>query len=167
MKAKVLFFDDIFSDLFRNELPPDQLVWDDNWIVAVEQGLAESDERSGYVFDLVKTGEINSWRRLIEEEKPDIVLLDLFWPAEASVKFKDRNRGSDIALEVTAGIHDAFPTLPVACYTLKPDKDLMEKAYRDGATIFLEKVALALPEVQSPLKYILIYLMKQANLAKS
>ncbi len=166
MKVKVLFFDDIFSKLFRDELPQDQLVWDDNWVAAVEKGLSESDDRSGVIFDLVKTGDIDAWREIIEQEKPDIILIDLFWPAQASVKFKDRNRGADISLSAIAAIRNEFPDLPIACYTLKPDKDLLEQAYRNGATIFLEKVALALPEVQSPLKYVLIYLMRQAAIAK-
>ena len=48
MRAKILFFDDIFSDLFRKELPADQLVWDDNWVAALEQGLTESDQRTGF-----------------------------------------------------------------------------------------------------------------------
>ncbi|BBO67982.1 hypothetical protein DSCA_19120 [Desulfosarcina alkanivorans] len=167
MKAKVLFFDDIFSKRFRDELPPDQLVWDDNWVSAVEKGLSESDGRSGFVFELVKTGDISKWQEYIEREKPDIVLVDLFWPAEAAVQFNDRNRGADIALSAIAGIRGQYPDLPIACYTLKPDEALLEKAYKDGATIFLEKVALALPEVQSPLKYILIYLLKQSGITNS
>mgnify|MGYP000356768479 CR=1 FL=1 len=165
MKAKVLFFDDIFSKRFRDELPPDQLVWDDNWVSAVEKGLAESDNRSGSIFELIKTGDINTWPESIERERPDIVLIDLFWPAEAAVQFNDRSRGADIALSAIAGIRGEYPELPIVCYTLKPDKALLEKAYKDGATMFLEKVALALPEVQSPLKFIFIYLLKQAGIA--
>ena len=163
MKAKVLFFDDIFSDLFRRDLPADQLVWDDNWVAALEQGLTESDQRTGFIFDLVKSGNIESCIDQIKVEKPDIVMIDLFWPAEAAAKYGDRNLGSNISFDAMKLIRQEFPELPIICYTLKPDKEVMDKAYQSGATIFLEKISLALAEVQSPLKYILIYLLKNKS----
>lgn len=58
---------------------------------------------------------------------------------------------------------ERMPALPIVCYTIKPGKGLMERAYSAGAAFFLEKVPLALPEVHSLLKYILIYLFRKAR----
>jgi len=163
MKARILFFDDIFSDLFRERLSPEHLALDDNWVSAVSEALAGKNDDSDVVFEVIKNGNIHAWRELIEKEKPDLLLLDLFWPQEAFVKFKDRNRGSDISMGILPDIRKAFPDLPIICYTIRPGKGLMERAYSAGATFFLEKVPLALPEVHSPLKYILIYLLRKAR----
>ncbi|PIP37838.1 MAG: hypothetical protein COX19_15610 [Desulfobacterales bacterium CG23_combo_of_CG06-09_8_20_14_all_51_8] len=161
MSVKILFLDDIFSPLFRKQFPADQLIWDDNWISSLEQGLADSEAKIGVCIELVKSGDIDSCRELIKKEKPDLVLLDLFWPEDAQRKFGDRRRATDIAIDTLKRIREAFPVLPVICYTVQPDRELMEEAYAAGATIFLEKVVLALAEIQSPLKYILFYLLRQ------
>ncbi len=161
MDAKILFLDDIFSPLFRKQFPPDQLIWDDNWISSLEQGLADSETKIGVNIEFIKSGEIDSCRDLIEKEKPDLVLLDLFWPEDAQRKFGDRSRATDISIDAVKKIRESFPVLPVICYTVQPDRGLMEEAYSAGATIFLEKVVMALPEIQSPLKYILFYLLRQ------
>ncbi len=161
MKAKVLFFDDIFSPIFREQFPPDQLIWDDNWIASLEQGLADSEIKTGVAFELVKSGDIDSYKELIKKEKPDMVLLDLFWPEHAEKKYADRRRATDIAIEAVKGIRSIDSNLPIICYTVKPVRELMEAVYSAGATIFLEKVAMALPEIQSPLKYILFYILMQ------
>ena len=57
-------------------------------------------------------------------------------------------------------IRQRYPDLPVIQYTVKPDKEIMDRAYEAGATFFLEKVPLAIAEVHSALKYIMIYLMR-------
>lgn len=163
MKAKILFFDDIFSDLFREKLSPEHLALDESWVAAVTKALTEPDDLTDISFELSKHGDIDAWKELIEKEKPDVVLLDLFWPEQAFIKYKDRSRGSDISLDTLEKIRKAFPDLPVVCYTVKPDKELLEGSYGRGATIFMEKLPLALPEVQRPLKYVLIYLLKYAK----
>ncbi|MEE4353547.1 MAG: response regulator [Desulfatiglans sp.] len=163
MKAKILFFDDIFSDLYREQLSPEHLMLDDNWVSALIEALTGKTDDSDVVFEVIKSGEIDTWRELIEKEKPDLILLDLFWPQQAFIKFEDRSRGSDISMEILPEIRSSFPNLPLVCYTIKPDKGMMERAYSKGATFFLEKVPLALPEVHSPLKFILIYLSKKAR----
>lgn len=163
MKAKILFLDDIFSDRFREKLSPEHLALDENWVAAVTKALTEPDDLADIAFELSKHGEIDAWKEVIEKEKPDLLLLDLFWPEEAFVKYKDRSRGSDISLEALEKIRRAFPVLPIVCYTVKPDKGLLEATYARGATIFMEKLPLALPEVQRPLKYVLIYLLKYAK----
>ncbi|MFZ2634648.1 MAG: hypothetical protein WA081_07355 [Desulfosalsimonadaceae bacterium] len=161
MNAKILFLDDIFSPLFRKQFPPDQLIWDDNWISSVEQGLADSETKIGVNLEFIKSGDIDSCPELIKKEKPDLVLLDLFWPEDAQRKFGDRSRATDISIDTIKRIRESFPVLPVICYTVQPDRELMEEAYAAGATIFLEKVVMAMPEIQSPLKYILFYLLRQ------
>ena len=163
MKAKILFFDDIFSDLFREQLSPEHLALDDNWVSAITEALTGKNDDSDAVFDVKTSGKIDAWQELIEKEKPDLLLLDLFWPQEAFIKFEDRARGSDISMEILPEIRRSFPDLPIVCYTIKPGKGMMERAYGEGATLFLEKVPLALPEVHSPLKYILIYLLRKAR----
>ena len=84
MKAKILFFDDIFSDLFRAHHDKEQLVWDDNWVAALEREFTDPKRNiGGPTFELIKSGDIRSWRELIEKERPNILLVDLFWPEEA------------------------------------------------------------------------------------
>ncbi|PIP05818.1 MAG: hypothetical protein CO012_00660 [Syntrophobacterales bacterium CG_4_8_14_3_um_filter_49_14] len=161
-QVKILFFDDIFSDLFRKKFPSDQLVWDDNWMTAVEEAFLETDNNTGVAFEIVKSGEIDSWQKILEKEKPDVLLLDLFWPEEAVAKYGDRMRAADISLEVLPQIRKAYPKLPIICHTVKPDKDLMEKVYDAGATFFLEKISISMSEVQRPLMYIVIHLLRQA-----
>ena len=163
MKVKVLFFDDIFSDLFRKEHDAEQLVWDDNWVSSIEEELTDPKCDIGTTFKLAKSGEIESWHEIITNENPDILLLDLFWPEQAKLKYNDKRRGMDISLETIPEIRKAFPSLPIVCYTVKPDQNMLEKAYRAGVTLFLEKVPLALPEVHSSLKYIFIYLLRQVQ----
>ncbi len=163
MNAKILFFDDMFGELFRKQLSPEHLAMDENWAAAVTKTLTEADDITDITFELAKCGDIDAWRDVIETEKPDVVLLDLFWPEEAFLKYKDRGRGSDISLDALERIREAFPDLPIVCYTVKPDRELLQGAYARGATLFLEKLPFALPEVQKPLKYILIYLLKYAK----
>ncbi|MEW6439317.1 MAG: response regulator [bacterium] len=163
MKAKVLFFDDIFSERFRSKLNPEHLAFDDNWAAAVGKALTEDSGVGDVRFELVRRGEIGKWQEIIREEKPDILLLDLLWPEEAQAKYKDRSRGADVSLEALPKIRKAFPDLPVVCYTVKPDRELYREAYRRGATFFLEKLPLPLPEVQTPLKYVLLYLLRQVG----
>ncbi len=163
MKAKILFFDDIFSDRFRKQLSPEHLALDENWATAVTGALTEPDDLADITFELTRSGDIDAWKEVIEKEKPDVVLLDLFWPEEAFAKYQDRARGSDISLDALQQIRKAYPDLPIVCYTVKPDKELLQGSYARGATIFMEKLPLALPEVQRPLKYVLIYLLKYAK----
>ncbi|MBW2003195.1 MAG: response regulator transcription factor [Deltaproteobacteria bacterium] len=165
MKAKILFFDDIFSDLFRAHHDQEQLVWDDNWVAALETEFTDPKRSIGITFELVKSGDIQSWRELIEKERPDILLIDLFWPEEARKKFNDERRGEEISLGIISQIRKEFPSLPVISYTFKPNQEILEQAYDAGATLFLEKVALALPEVHSSLKYFCIYLLRQRQAA--
>ncbi len=163
MKAKILFFDDIFSDRFRKQLSPEHLALDENWVDAVTAALTEPDDLSDITFELTKQGDIDAWQEVIKREQPDVLLLDLFWPEEAFLKYRDRSRGSEISLDTLEKIRKAFPDLPIVCYTVKPDRELLEGTYRRGATLFMEKLPLALPEVQRPLKYVLIYLLKYAK----
>ncbi|BBO88128.1 response regulator [Desulfosarcina ovata] len=163
MKAKVLFFDDIFSDIFREKHLKEELAWDDNWIDSISKSLDESTQRIGVSFEIIKSGEIDAWEALIKKENPDIILLDLFWVEQAQQKYNDRNRAVDISMDVMQQVRKSFPSIPVVCYTIKPDYQLMERAYEAGATFFLEKVPLAIPEVHSSLKYILIYLIRQVQ----
>ena len=160
MKAKVLVFDDIFSDLFRNKFPADQLVWDDNWVSSLEEAFEMAESNTGVSFEIVKCGEIDSWNEVINKEKPDIILLDLWWPEQAVEKYGDRLRATDISMEAPSEMRKAFPSLPVICHTAKPDKELMEKAYEKGATFFIEKVSMSLAEVQVPYVYIIINLLR-------
>lgn len=164
MKAKILFLDDIFSDLFRKQLSQEHLALDESWVSSVTYALGEKYDNTGITFELIKAGNIDDWASLIRTEKPDVLLLDLFWPEEALQKYGDRARGSDISLEIIPQIRKFFSDLPIVCYTVKPDRELLEEAYHAGATFFLEKVPLALPEAQTPLKYILIWLLR--NLGK-
>ena len=90
MKAKILFFDDIFSDRFREKLSAEHLALDENWVAAVTKALTEPDDLTDITFELSNHGDIDAWKELIEKEKPDVLLLDLFWPEEAFVKYKDR-----------------------------------------------------------------------------
>ncbi len=166
MRAKILFFDDIFSDLFRKQNDSEQLMWDDNWVSSIEEELTDSKYNVGTTFELAKSGDIELWQDIVAKEKPDIILLDLFWPEQAKLKYDDGRRGMDISLEVIPRIRKAFPLLPVVCYTVKPDQDMLEKAYRAGTTLFLEKVPLAIPEVHSSLKFILVYLLRQGQVSK-
>ncbi len=161
MRAKILFFDDIFSDVFRAHHDKEQLVWDDNWVAALEKEFTDPKRNIGTTFELVKSGDIHSWRELIEKETPDILLIDLFWPEEARKKFNDERRGDEISLGIISEIRNEFADIPVVSYTFKPNQEILEQAYAAGATFFLEKVALALPEVHSALKYFCVYLMRQ------
>lgn len=158
MKIKVLFLDDIFSDIFRRTHDGEQLAFDDAWVESIERELTNS-KIAGVDFEIVKSGEIEQWPALIDREKPDLVLLDLYWYEQAKQK-GGGCRSIDISLEALRGMRKACPTLPVIQYTVKPDKETMDQAYDAGATLFLEKVPLAIPEVHSSLKYMMIYLMR-------
>lgn len=159
MKIKVLFLDDIFSDSFRLTLDSEQLAFDDMWVQSIEKELMQS-HNIGVDFEIVKSGDIDAWHALLKQEKPDLVLLDLYWHEQSRKKFGDARKAVDISLDALKKIRKAYPSLPVIQYTLKPDKDMMARSYAAGATFFLEKVPLAMEEVHSALKYIMIYLMR-------
>lgn len=159
MKIKVLFLDDIFSGEFRQTLDSEQLAFDDMWAQSIETEFAQS-QNIGVEFEIVKSGDIDAWQPLIEKEKPDLVLLDLYWHEQAKKKFGNVRKAVDISLDALKEIRKTYANLPVIQYTLKPDKDMMERSYAAGATFFLEKVPLAVAEVHSALKYIMIYLMR-------
>lgn len=158
MKIKVLFLDDIFSDIFRRTHDGEQLAFDDAWVESIERELA-NNKIAGIDFEIIKSGDIDNWPNLIDTEKPDVVLLDLYWYEQAKAK-GDATQAFDISLEALRGIRKSYPTLPVIQYTVKPDKKIMDSSYEAGATFFLEKVPLAVPEVHSALKYLMIYLMQ-------
>jgi DNA-binding NarL/FixJ family response regulator len=160
MKIKVLFLDDIFSDAFRKTLETEQLVFDDTWVESLEKELSTA-KSIGVDFEIVKSGDIDGWQSLIAKEKPDLVLLDLFWHEQAKKKYGDVRKAVDISLDALKGIRKAHANLPVIQYTLKPDKEIMERSYAAGATFFLEKVPLAIAEAHSALKYTMIYLMRK------
>lgn len=163
MKVKILFFDDIFSEIFRRQLSSEDLAMDDGWVHSVEQELVKADSSTGVAFDVRKSGDIEACCQVIEKEKPDAILLDLFWPEQSLARYGDKGRAAQIALEALKKIRQAFPSLPVVCFTVKPDRDLLEEVYETGATFFLEKIPLSLPEVHSTLKYVLVYLLKYAR----
>jgi len=158
MKIKVLFLDDIFSDIFRRTHDGVQVAFDDAWVESIERELT-NNKIAGIDFEIIKSGNIDDWQNLINIEKPDVVLLDLYGYEQAKEK-GDATRAVDISLEALRGIRKAYPTLPVIQYTVKPDKTIMDTSYEAGATFFLEKVPLAIPEVHSALKYLMIYLMQ-------
>lgn len=158
MKIKVLFLDDVFSDMFRETHDSEQLAFDDAWVESIEKELTNS-KIAGVDFKIVKSGDIEQWQFLIDREKPDLVLLDLYWYEQAKKTDGVRN-AVDISLDALKGMRKAYPDLPVIQYTVKPDKEIMDRAYAAGATFFLEKVPLAVAEVHSALKYIMIYLMR-------
>jgi DNA-binding NarL/FixJ family response regulator len=160
MKIKVLFLDDIFSDVFRKTLETEQLVFDDTWVESLEKELS-SAKNMGVHFEIIKSGDIEGWQALIAQEKPDMVLLDLFWHEQAKKKYGDVRKAVDISLDALKDIRKSNANLPIIQYTLKPDKDIMERSYAAGATFFLEKVPLAIAEAHSTLKYIMIYLMRK------
>ena len=60
-------------------------------------------------------------------------------------------------------IRQSFPDLPVISYTIKPDREVLDTAYANGVTFFLEKVAMAVPEVHNALKYIIIYFLQNKS----
>lgn len=158
MKIKVLFLDDIFSDMFRQTHDSEQLAFDDAWVESIEKELSSS-KIAGVDFEIVKSGDIDQWQSLIDLEKPDLVLLDLYWYEQAK-KTGGAQSAVDISLDALKGMRKAYPDLPVIQYTVKPDKEIMDRSYAAGATFFLEKVPLAVAEVHSALKYIMIYLMR-------
>lgn len=160
MKIKVLFLDDIFSDTFRQTLDGEQLAFDDMWVQSIEKQFSQSKD-IGVDFEIIKSGDIDAWRTLIESEKPDLVLLDLYWHEQAKKKFGSVRKAVDISLDVLKEIRKTHANLPVIQYTLKPDKEIMARSYAAGATFFLEKVPLAVSDVHSALKYIMIYLMRR------
>ncbi|MDX9785435.1 MAG: response regulator [Desulfobacterales bacterium] len=160
MKIKVLFLDDIFSGAFRQTLDNEQLAFDDMWVQSIEKEFSQSKD-IGVDFEIIKSGDIDAWRTLIESEKPDLVLLDLYWHEQAKKKFGSVRKAADISLDVLKEIRKTHANLPVIQYTLRPDKEIMERSYAAGATFFLEKVPLAVSEVHSALKYIMIYLMRR------
>ena len=159
MTIKVLFLDDIFSDIFRRTLDPEQLVFDDMWVSSIEKELTNS-KIIGVDFEIIKSGDIDAWQATMKKEAPDLVLLDLYWHEQARQKYGDTRKAVDISLDALKDMRKIYPDLPIIQYTLKPDKDIMEKSYAAGATFFLEKVPLAVAEVHSALKYIMIYLMR-------
>lgn len=158
MKIKVLFFDDIFSEMFRKTHDSEQLAFDDAWVASIEKELTNS-KITGVDFEIVKSGDIDQWSTLIDREKPDLVLLDLYWYEQAK-ETGGAKSAVDIGLDALKEIRKAFPDLPVIQYTVKPDKETMDRSYAAGATFFLEKVPLAIAEVHSALKYLMIYLMR-------
>ena len=159
MKIKVLFLDDIFSDLFRQTLDQEQLIFDDTWSESLVREFSRTRDM-GVTFEVVKSGAIDDWKQLIEKEKPDIVLLDLYWHEHARKKWGDVRKAVDISLDTLKALRSAYKDLPVIQYTLKPNQQLMEQSYEAGATFFLEKVPLAIAEVHCALKYIMIHLMR-------
>jgi DNA-binding NarL/FixJ family response regulator len=159
VNIKVLFLDDIFSDTFRKTLDPEQLVFDDTWVASIEKELTNTTI-IGVDFQIIKSGDIDGWRALLKKEKPDLVLLDLYWHEQAKKKYGDARKAVDISLDALKEIRKVYPELPVIQYTLKPDKEIMDRSYAAGATFFLEKVPLAIAEVHSALKYIMIYLLR-------
>lgn len=161
MKVKILYFDDIFSTLFRKEHKETDLVWDDTWVSSLENALTTTDDRLGVTFSLVKSGDIESWKRIVEKEKPDVIIMDYFWPEHALKKHGDRQRGGEISMDTLRQIRQSFPDLPVISYTIKPDREVLTTAYANGVTFFLEKVTMAVPEVHNALKYIIIYLLQK------
>ncbi|MDQ7784011.1 MAG: response regulator [Desulfomonilaceae bacterium] len=166
MSTKILFLDDIFSDQFRRKLSSEHLAFDDGWVSAVTKTLTNGSDDTGRAFQVIKSGDLVNWRALVEKEKPDVVLLDCFWPELALAKFGDTKREAEVGLSIIPEMRKTFPELPIICYTVKPNEDLIDRAYRLGASFFLEKVPLAMPEVQSPLKYVVIYLLRQRNAAR-
>ncbi|GAB6907656.1 hypothetical protein DESC_10006 [Desulfosarcina cetonica] len=162
MKVKILFFDDIFSHLFRSEHDKNTLVWDDAWVESLETALVGKNDRLNLDFSLVKSGDIDSWQSIVEKEKPDVIIMDHYWPEHAWKKYGDRERGGEISLETLRQIRETFPDLPVISYTIKPDRELLDSAYASGVTFFMEKVAMAVPEVHNALKYIIIYLLRRS-----
>ena len=96
-------------------------------------------------------------------EKPDVILMDYYWPEHARKKYGDRERGGEISMDTLRQIRQALPDLPVISYTIKPDREVLDSAYANGVTFFLEKVAMAVPEVHNALKYIIIYLMRNKS----
>lgn len=160
MTAKILILDDIYSDIFRNKLQKDQLAWDDNWAASIEQALTSQDSIEGSEFNVVKSGEIDSVSDIMQKEKPDAVILDLFWPENANQNFGDRSRGMDISMEALKIIREKDKKIPVICHTVKPNKETLDTAYENGATFFLEKISVAIPEVQKHLKYIIMNLLR-------
>jgi CheY-like chemotaxis protein len=163
MTIKVLLLDDIFSSLFRNKFSTNQLVWNDNWVASIEDAFIASEKSTGISFELIKSGKIESWQEIIENEKPDILILDISWPEQAMEKYGDRLRAAEISLNILPEIRTAYPSLPVICHTAKPEKELIERAYKAGATFFVEKVGMSMPEVQVSLVYIIIYLLRQVQ----
>lgn len=151
MKIKVLFMDDIFSDTFRKNHDSEHLAFDDAWIESIEKELFSNDIEN-VTFDLVKNGDIGRMPSLIQQEKPDIVLLDLYW-------YEDAGK-TDLSLAALREIRKSHPDLPVIQYTIKPDKEIMDRSYEAGATFFLAKVPLPIPEVHTALKYIMVYLKR-------
>lgn len=159
MKIKVLFLDDIFSEMFRKTHDAEQLAFDDTWVESIEKELNNS-KIIGVDFEIVKSGAIDQWQTLIDQNKPDLVLLDLYWYEQAKETYGDVRKAVDISLDALKEMRKAYPDLPVIQYTVKPDKETMERAYDAGATFFLEKVPLAIAEVHSALKYLMIYFMR-------
>jgi DNA-binding NarL/FixJ family response regulator len=159
LEIKILFLDDIFSDTFRKTLDPEQLVFDDTWVASIEKELTNT-KIIGVDFQIIKSGDIDGWKTLLKKEKPDVVLLDLYWHEQAKKKYGDARKAVDISLDALKKIRKVYPDLPVIQYTVKPDKEIMDQSYAAGATFFLEKVPLAIAEVHSALKYIMIYLMR-------
>lgn len=159
MKIKVLFLDDIFSDIFRKTHDIEQLAFDDAWVDSIEQELTNSKIR-GIDFEIVRSGDIDQWATLISRETPDVVLLDMYWYEQAKQKGNNYT-ATEISLEALRAMRKKYPSLPIIQYTVKPDQDTLNQSYAAGATVFFEKVPLAIPEVHSGLKYLMIYLMQQ------
>ncbi|MFH0782498.1 MAG: response regulator [Pseudomonadota bacterium] len=158
MRIKILFLDDIFSEMFRKTHDSEQLAFDDAWVDSIEREFTNGKVK-GVDFEIVKSGEIDQWKSLIDTEKPDLVLLDLYWYEQAKQKGSGYH-AVDISMEALKGIRKNYPDLPVIQYTVKPDRETMDRSYEAGATFFLEKVPLAIPEVHSALKYLVFHLMR-------
>jgi DNA-binding NarL/FixJ family response regulator len=160
MNAKILFFDDIFSSLFRKEHNANELIWDDNWVSSLEKAFHDQNDRLEITFNLVKSGDIENWKGVIDKEKPDTIIMDYYWPEHAKKKYGDQKKGGEISIETIKQIRKLYPNLPIISYTIKPDRQILDAAYESGVTFFLEKIAMAMPEVHNTLKYVIIYLLK-------
>ena len=161
MKVKILFLDDIFSTLFRVAHTEDELVWDDNWVDSIEKALTDPNDRLGVNFSLVKSGDIENWKELVDKEKPDIILMDLYWPEQARKKYGDHKKGTKISLETLREIRKTYPVLPIIFYTILPDRKTLDTCYESGASFFMEKISMSIPEVHSALKYIILYFLRK------
>lgn len=119
MTIKVLLLDDIFSNLFRNKFSANQLVWDDNWVASIEDAFTASEKSTGISFELIKSGKIESWQEIIENEKPDILILDISWPEQAMEKYGDRLRVTEISLNILPEIRTAYPSPPYLLFAIQ------------------------------------------------
>jgi DNA-binding NarL/FixJ family response regulator len=109
----------------------------------------------------VKSGDIENWKELLDKEKPDIILMDLYWPEQARKKYGDHKKGTKISLETLREIRKTYPVLPIIFYTILPDRKTLDTCYENGASFFMEKISMSIPEVHSALKYIILYFLRK------